>query len=45
MQHLFAKPTGNVLAIAQQYFDYFQFPGRIRCHEIMVEIPYVKIIS
>lgn len=45
MQCLFAEKTGHVLAIAQQYFSYLQFPGKICCDEIMLEIPYVKIIS
>lgn len=42
---VFARTTGSVLAIAQQYLNRFQLPGRIHCTEIMVEIPYVKVIS
>lgn len=40
---VFARTTGGVLAIAQQCRNCFPFPGRIRCTQIMVEVPYVKV--
>lgn len=49
MQYFFAKVTGKILAMAQQYLDYFKSPSQKKkkkkdCNEVKVEVLYVKTI-
>lgn len=48
MQYFFAKVTGKILAMAQQYLDYFKSPSPKKkkkdCNEVKVEVLYVKTI-